>query len=77
MATIGNAQPVCWRFVAPAQGHEHGIVHAKALTGLDLDLAVLKGILTQDDAVHTLALEVDLQCSQGDLGDVLDRKSVV
>ena len=53
-------------------GHEHGIIHAKAFTGLDLDLAILKGILTQDDTVHALTLEVDLQRSQGNLGDVLE-----
>ena len=44
--------------------HEHRIVHAEALAGLDLDVAVLELVLTEDDAIHALALEMDLQCGQ-------------
>ena len=53
-------------------GHEHRIVHAEAFAGLDLDIAVLELILTEDDAIHALALEVDLQCGQGHAGNVLE-----
>ena len=52
-------------------GDEDGIVHAEALAGLCGKVTVLELVLTEDDAVHALALEVDLQCRQGHAGNVL------
>ena len=40
-------------------GDEDGIVHAEGLPGLDAQILILELILTQDNSVHTLALEVD------------------
>ena len=51
---------------------EHGIILPKQLAGFYLQIPVLELILAQDHAIHTLALEVDLQCGQGHAGNILE-----